>query len=342
MSLDYSNFFSPGITEATDIIEFRTWSDSDFSRINNRLLNGLRENDIPYILTIKSAHRTPDAMIKSAQAFPNIWLPENLQDTHDTTNKKIQICLAAAWGSAHIAGMTAAETSTPVIAIPLSASSTGTIDALFSMINMPPGIPNGVTVNQESAVSMTEQMYQLNLPSDYNKISLNIDACFAKDIQDQLLEELWIEIDSSWQSPICINTQDLDLPSCKNTIIWQAPIIVPTMKQAIDLLNSDVNNTKDNYASRAHAVIKYPKNVYTLFKWVQKIQKLNKPGLYMWLTLKNNPRFTNALIYAAQIIGMHNPEVREKVGIYKAKLRDEVLNKDEWILSAQLKTKQAA
>ena len=86
--------------------------------------------------------------------------------------------------------MTAAETSTPVIAIPLSASSTGTIDALFSMINMPPGIPNGVTVNQESAVSMTEQMYQLNLPSDYNKISLNIDACFAKDIQDQLLEEL--------------------------------------------------------------------------------------------------------------------------------------------------------
>jgi phosphoribosylcarboxyaminoimidazole (NCAIR) mutase len=42
-----------------------------------------------------------------------------------------------------------------------------------------------------------------------------------------------------------------------------------------------------------------------------------------------SPGFTNALIYAAQIVGIHNPEVRKKVDIYKTKLRDEVLSKDD-------------
>ncbi len=85
----------------------------------------LRQFGIAYEMRILSAHRTPDevaAFSKSAKA------------------SGFSIIIAGAGMAAHLAGVISAYTTLPVIGVPLDASLQG-IDALFSMVQMPPGIP---------------------------------------------------------------------------------------------------------------------------------------------------------------------------------------------------------
>ena len=154
---DYSEYLSPEILpairsgEPTDIIEIRTGSDSDFPKIKE-VINSFKEKNVPYILRILSAHRTPQNMMERAQAFPKVLLPKNIQEVIDVSNLRVKFCIACAGGSAHIAGMTASETQTPIIALPVPSSSMGRIDATLSMMNMPPGVPNGFVPNNEIAI----------------------------------------------------------------------------------------------------------------------------------------------------------------------------------------------
>ena len=154
---DYSEYLSPEILpairsgEPTDIIEIRTGSDSDFPKIKE-VINSFKEKNVPYILRILSAHRTPQNMMETAQAFPKVLLPKNIQEVIDVSNLRVKFCIACAGGSAHIAGMTASETQTPIIALPVPSSSMGLIDATLSMMNMPPGVPNGFVPNNEIAI----------------------------------------------------------------------------------------------------------------------------------------------------------------------------------------------
>jgi len=86
----------------------------------------LDEFNIGYELTVVSAHRTPERMYRfanSAQA------------------KGIKVIIAAAGGAAHLPGMTASITSLPVIGVPIKTKSLDGIDSLFSIAQMPPGIP---------------------------------------------------------------------------------------------------------------------------------------------------------------------------------------------------------
>ena len=100
----------------------RTGSDSDFPKIQPAL-DGLREANLPYVLRVLSAHRTPDHMSETAQSFPEIKVPKTIKSIMDLNNLRVKFCIAAAGGSAHIAGMTAAETQTPLIALPVPSSS---------------------------------------------------------------------------------------------------------------------------------------------------------------------------------------------------------------------------
>jgi phosphoribosylcarboxyaminoimidazole (NCAIR) mutase len=89
------------------------------------LLKGLNKEQVAYLLTIKSAYRTPQAMIDSARAFPEVLMSSNDPTVSDQTTHemlKVKFCIAIAGWSAHIAGMTASETSTPVIALPAESS----------------------------------------------------------------------------------------------------------------------------------------------------------------------------------------------------------------------------
>ncbi len=74
---------------------------------------------------VLSAHRTPD---------------ETSQYVRDAADRGLKIIIAGAGGSAHLAGVTAAQTNLPVISIPIKRSDHGH-EALWSNVAMPPGIP---------------------------------------------------------------------------------------------------------------------------------------------------------------------------------------------------------
>ena len=86
----------------------------------------LRRFVIPCIMTVASAHRTPERTLK---------LIKNAEKSG------IQVIIAGAGMAAHLPGVVASHTIIPVIGVPLDASPLGGMDALLSMVQMPPGIP---------------------------------------------------------------------------------------------------------------------------------------------------------------------------------------------------------
>jgi phosphoribosylaminoimidazole carboxylase PurE protein len=81
---------------------------------------------IPHDLRVSSAHRQPDetaAFVKKAEA------------------DGYAVIIAAAGMAAHLAGFAAAHTTLPVIGVPLEGSALNGVDALYSTVQMPPGIP---------------------------------------------------------------------------------------------------------------------------------------------------------------------------------------------------------
>jgi 5-(carboxyamino)imidazole ribonucleotide mutase len=100
-------------------------SDSDLPVMSNaaKILDELK---IPYELSIVSAHRTPDKLYNYAKT---------------AKDKGLKVIIAGAGGAAHLPGMTAAMTSLPVIGVPVKTKALGGVDSLYSIVQMPPGIP---------------------------------------------------------------------------------------------------------------------------------------------------------------------------------------------------------
>lgn len=101
-------------------------SDSDL-KVMKDAAEILEEFDIPYELTVVSAHRTPLRMVDYA-----------------TTARKrgLQIIIAGAGGAAHLPGMVASLTSLPVIGVPVkSSNSIDGWDSVLSILQMPSGVP---------------------------------------------------------------------------------------------------------------------------------------------------------------------------------------------------------
>lgn len=100
-------------------------SDSDLPVMEStaKTLEGF---NIPYHMTVSSAHRTPDRTVKLIR---------------DAEKNGVQVIIAGAGAAAHLAGVIAAHTTLPVIGIPVDSSPLKGIDALYSTVQMPPGIP---------------------------------------------------------------------------------------------------------------------------------------------------------------------------------------------------------
>jgi 5-(carboxyamino)imidazole ribonucleotide mutase len=83
---------------------------------------------VPYDKRIVSAHRTPDRLVafaKGAKAAGH------------------KVIIAGAGGAAHLPGMTAAMTTLPVLGVPIESKALSGVDSLYSIVQMPPGIPVG-------------------------------------------------------------------------------------------------------------------------------------------------------------------------------------------------------
>ncbi|KAF0744249.1 hypothetical protein AaE_008479 [Aphanomyces astaci] len=86
----------------------------------------LDDFDIPYELSIVSAHRTPERMYTYAQS---------------ARARGLQVLIACAGGAAHLPGMVAALTPLPVIGVPIQTRALNGMDSLLSIVQMPKGIP---------------------------------------------------------------------------------------------------------------------------------------------------------------------------------------------------------
>jgi len=89
-------------------------------------LDVLTQLGIDYEVSVISAHRTPE---------------KARQYGLEAQNKGIEVIIAAAGGAAHLPGVLASWTVLPVIGVPLATNELGGVDALYSMAQMPAGIP---------------------------------------------------------------------------------------------------------------------------------------------------------------------------------------------------------
>ena len=100
-------------------------SDSDLP-VMQEAAHMLKEFDIPYEINIVSAHRTPQRMFNYAI---------------EASERGLEVIIAGAGGAAHLPGMTAANTSLPVIGVPIESRVLKGMDSLLSIVQMPRGVP---------------------------------------------------------------------------------------------------------------------------------------------------------------------------------------------------------
>jgi 5-(carboxyamino)imidazole ribonucleotide mutase len=101
-------------------------SQSDLNIMNDAAAV-LDELEIPFEITVVSAHRTPERMFEYAQG---------------AADRGIQVIIAGAGGAAHLPGMVASLTALPVIGVPVkSSNSIDGWDSILSILQMPNGVP---------------------------------------------------------------------------------------------------------------------------------------------------------------------------------------------------------
>lgn len=86
----------------------------------------LAEFGVPFEMKVVSAHRTPEMMFEYAKS---------------AKTRGLQVIIAGAGGAAHLPGMVAALTTLPVIGVPVETRALSGVDSLYSIVQMPAGIP---------------------------------------------------------------------------------------------------------------------------------------------------------------------------------------------------------
>ncbi len=100
-------------------------SDSDWPTMK-QATDILEQFGVPFEKRVVSAHRTPDDMANYGK---------------EARDRGIKIIIAGAGGAAHLPGMLASHTTLPVIGVPIHTSALGGVDSLYSIVQMPNGIP---------------------------------------------------------------------------------------------------------------------------------------------------------------------------------------------------------
>ena len=100
-------------------------SDSDLEMMKEAA-KALSEFGVPHEVQILSAHRSPERVTQFCK---------------DLRKRGIEIVITGAGGAAHLAGVIAAQTTLPVIGVPINSSPLSGLDSLLSTVQMPSGIP---------------------------------------------------------------------------------------------------------------------------------------------------------------------------------------------------------
>lgn len=136
------------ITEDMAKVGIIMGSDSDL-KIMSKACDILEQLNIEYEMTIISAHRMPDIFFDYAKT---------------AEERGIDVIIAGAGGAAHLPGMAAAIFPLPVIGVPIQTSALGGVDSLYSIVQMPSGIPVAtVAINgAANAALLAAKMFAIN------------------------------------------------------------------------------------------------------------------------------------------------------------------------------------
>ncbi len=125
-------------------------SDSDLP-VMEAAAETLTELEIPFEMTIVSAHRTPDRMYEYARS---------------AEGRGLKVIIAGAGGAAHLPGMVASLTVLPVVGVPVRTTALGGQDSLLSIVQMPRGIPVATVAidNATNAALLAARMLGIHDP----------------------------------------------------------------------------------------------------------------------------------------------------------------------------------
>lgn len=145
-------------------------SDSDLP-IMEKAAEVLKEMGVPFEMDISSAHRLPE---KTAEY------------TKNARQRGVEVLIAGAGMAAHLAGAVAANTTLPVIGVPLKSGALNGVDALYSTVQMPPGIPVATVAidGAKNAAYLACSILSIKYPEIADKLET-----FRKDMRESLLEK---------------------------------------------------------------------------------------------------------------------------------------------------------
>lgn len=145
-------------------------SDSDLE-IMKEAASILDDFGLQYEMTIVSAHRTPEYMYEYAST---------------ALKKGLKIIIAGAGGSAHLPGMTSSLTTLPVIGVPIQTKSLSGVDSLYSIVQMPEGIPVAtVAINgAKNAALLAVRILALSEKKLQKKLEL-----YQKNMEDEVIRK---------------------------------------------------------------------------------------------------------------------------------------------------------
>lgn len=129
----------------------------------------LKELEIPHEVIVSSAHRTPEQTKNYAAT---------------AAERGLEVIIAGAGWAAHLAGAIAANTTLPVIGVPIDSSPLQGMDALLATVQMPPGIPVATVAlgkgGAKNAAFLAAQILALKYPSIAKNVKASRDAMTLK------------------------------------------------------------------------------------------------------------------------------------------------------------------
>lgn len=161
-------------------------SDSDLPILKPGLAI-LHSFNVPYEVTITSAHRTPARMFAYAQ---------------DAVHRGLKVIIAAAGGAAHLPGMLASGTPLPVIGIPVKGSSIDGMDSLLSIVQMPKGVPVACVAVDNSTNAALLALRILGLKDE--KV-LELMERYMKDMESEVVEKAERLEGMGWEEYVVAN-----------------------------------------------------------------------------------------------------------------------------------------
>ena len=148
----------------TKLVSIVMGSASDLS-VMEESINTLKELKIGFEVMVTSAHRSPERTSQYAR---------------NASDRGIEVIIAGAGHSAHLAGVIASYTYLPVIGVPIDSSPLKGLDSLLSTVQMPPGVPVATMAVGKSGAKNAALFAAQILANKYPEIKKEVEAFRAR------------------------------------------------------------------------------------------------------------------------------------------------------------------